>query len=71
MKPLQSLGHDSSDRLAAMGLAQHYGTELHTGVFYRNPTPPPTLEALLRERQRALADKALPRRQILDIFVQK
>ena len=71
MKPLQSLGHDSTDRLAAMGLAQHYCTELHTGVFYRNPTPPPTMEGQLQERQRGLADKALPRHKILDIFVQK
>src|ERR1019366_1681593 len=71
MKSLASLGHDSGDRLAAMGLAQHYGTELHTGVFYRNPTPPPTLDALAIERQKALAGKGLPRERILDMFIQR
>jgi len=71
MKTLKSLGHDSTDRLAAMGLAQLYGQELHTGVFYRNPEPPPTLDALFRERQETLAGKALPRERILDAFIQK
>ena len=71
MKSLASLGHDPTDRLAAMGLAQHYGTELHTGVFYRNPTPPPTLDALTLERQKALAGKGLPRERILEMFIQR
>jgi 2-oxoglutarate/2-oxoacid ferredoxin oxidoreductase subunit beta len=71
MKALSSLGHDATDRLAAMGLAQQYGQELHTGVFYRNPAPPPTLEALFRERKEAFAGKALPRERILEAFLQK
>jgi len=71
MKSLESLGHNPSDRLAAMGLAQHYGTELHTGIFYRNPEPPPTMDGLLRERQQTMAGKGLPRERILDAFVQK
>ena len=71
MKALESLGHDPADRLAAMGLAQHYATELHTGVFYRNPSPPPTLDALVQERQKALAGKGLPRERILELFIQK
>ena len=71
MKTLESLGHDKTDRLAAMGLAQRYGEELHTGVFYRNPDPPPTLDGLFRERQSALAGKALPRERILEAFIQK
>ncbi len=70
MKALASLGHDTSDRLAAMGLAQHYGHELHTGVLYRNPQPPPTMDALVRERQRELASKAAQRDRVLDAFVQ-
>jgi 2-oxoglutarate ferredoxin oxidoreductase subunit beta len=70
MQPLASLGHDSSDRLKAMGLAQDYGRKLYTGVFYRNPTPPPTYEALVRERQRELMAGAPPRERILDLFVQ-
>jgi 2-oxoglutarate/2-oxoacid ferredoxin oxidoreductase subunit beta len=71
MKPLAKLGHDSTDRLAAMGLAQHYGTELHTGILYKNPAPPPTLDALAKDRQRELAGKGLPRARILDMFLQK
>ena len=71
MKSLVSLGHDSGDRLAAMGLAQSYGRELHTGVFYKDPSPPPSFDALVRERQGALAGKAVPRARILDAFMQK
>jgi 2-oxoglutarate ferredoxin oxidoreductase subunit beta len=69
MRRLQDLGHDPSDRLRAMDLAQHYGRELHTGVFYRNPSPAPTYEALVRERQEALRPSALPRARILERFV--
>jgi 2-oxoglutarate ferredoxin oxidoreductase subunit beta len=71
MKPLASLGHEGGDRLKAIDLAQAYGKELYTGVFYRNPDPPPTYDALVRERQEALRPKALPRERILDLFVQK
>jgi len=71
MKALASLNHDPTDRLAAMNLAQAYGKELYTGVFYKNPTPPPTLDGLVRERQSALADKAVPRERIFDAFLQK
>jgi 2-oxoglutarate/2-oxoacid ferredoxin oxidoreductase subunit beta len=71
MKSLASLNHNPGDRIAAMALAQHYGSELHTGVFYRNPTPPPTLDALAIERQKALAGKGLPRERILEKFLQK
>jgi 2-oxoglutarate ferredoxin oxidoreductase subunit beta len=71
MIPLQGLGHDPSNRLKAMDLAQEYGVKLYTGVFYRNPTPPPTFEALARERQAKLSAGALPREKILDLFVQR
>jgi 2-oxoglutarate/2-oxoacid ferredoxin oxidoreductase subunit beta len=70
MKTLKSLGHDSANLLSAFDLAQAYGTELYTGVFYRNPLPPPTLGALVSERQQAMAAAALPREKILDMFVQ-
>jgi len=70
MKSLASIGYDSSDRVRAMDLAQTYGKELYTGVFYRNPNPPPTYESLVRQRQRHLQAKALPRERILDLFVQ-
>ncbi len=71
MKPLSSIGHDPTNRIAAMDLAQQYGKALHTGVFFKNPSPPPTYDALVRERQRSLAEKAVPRERLLDMFVQK
>ena len=68
---LKELGHDPADRLAAMGLAQHYGEKMHLGVFYRNPEPPPTYDALIRERQAQLSQGALPKERILDLFIKK
>ncbi len=61
MRKLEDEGHDSSNRLRAMDLAQAYSETLYTGVFYRNPNPPPTYESLIRERQQGLAgeDSAL------------
>jgi hypothetical protein len=69
MKPLKSLGHDPADLMRALDLARGYGEELYTGVFYRNPAPPPTLDSLVRERQQALSRDALPRERILEMFV--
>ncbi|MGZ6124986.1 MAG: 2-oxoacid:ferredoxin oxidoreductase subunit beta [Myxococcales bacterium] len=71
MKSLASLNHDSANLLAALDLARAYGTELYTGVFYKNPQPPSTMDSLVRERQNELALNALPREKILDLFVQK
>jgi 2-oxoglutarate ferredoxin oxidoreductase subunit beta len=71
MKQLASVGHDPSNRLAAMELAQQYGHALHTGVFFKNPSPPPTLDAQVRERQAALAPEAVPRERILERYLQK
>ena len=68
MRPLAATGHDPSDRMAAMALAQDYGRELHTGVFYRAPDAVPTYERLVRERQAALAPGALPPERILENF---
>jgi 2-oxoglutarate ferredoxin oxidoreductase subunit beta len=71
MKTLESLGHDSSNFLQALEKATQYGAELYTGVFYRNPNPPPSYDRLVRERQAALAKDARPRERILDMFLQK
>jgi 2-oxoglutarate ferredoxin oxidoreductase subunit beta len=71
MKSLEGLAHDPSNLLAALDLAQAYGTELYTGVFYRNPSPPPTYEAQALERQRVLSASAPPRERILDQFLQQ
>ncbi len=68
MRAVAGLGHDPSDRLRAMALAQEYGTSLHTGVFYRDPAPRPTYGALVRERREALGEPPLPRSRILESF---
>jgi len=68
MKGLEKLGHDPADRLRAMDLAQAYGTELYTGIFYRNPQPAPTYDDLVRERQRQLGTAATPKNKILEMF---
>jgi 2-oxoglutarate ferredoxin oxidoreductase subunit beta len=69
MKSLAALGHDPKDRLKAMALAAEYGQTLYTGVFYRNPDPPPTFEAEVRRRQEEAQKGALPRERILDVFL--
>lgn len=71
MKSLPSMGHDTADQLRAMDLARAYGTELYTGVFYRNPSPPPTYDALVKVRQSEQSTKARPRDRILDAWLQK
>lgn len=71
MKTLASMGHDPSDQLKALDLARAYGEELYTGVFYRNPRPPPTYDALVRLRQDELAKTARPRERVLDAYLQK
>lgn len=71
MKSLTSLGHDPSDQLRAMDLARAYGTELYTGVFYRNPKPPLSYDALVKLRQSEQVSKAKPRERILDGWLQK
>ena len=70
MKALAKQGHDPADRMKAIELAAQYGVELHTGVFYRNPAPPPTYEAQLRKRQARLQGGP-SRSQVFDLFVQK
>ena len=68
LQPLASLGHDPSDRLKAMALASEYGEKLYTGVFYRNPEPPPTFEARARRRQEEARAQAQPKDRILEMF---
>jgi 2-oxoglutarate ferredoxin oxidoreductase subunit beta len=68
MRPLAELGHDPSDRLAAMALAQEYGRSLHTGVFFRDPAPRPTYDDGVRERRATMTEPAPSREQVLDRF---
>ena len=58
MKKLSDLGHDPSNRLKAMELAQDYGSALYTGVFYRNPNPPPTYGSQIAQLQGSLSPAA-------------
>ncbi len=68
MQSLEQEGHDPSNRLHAMDLAQHYGTKLHTGIFFRNPNPSPTYEAAVKERHLLLQGTGLPKDRILELF---
>jgi 2-oxoglutarate/2-oxoacid ferredoxin oxidoreductase subunit beta len=68
MEPLSKLGHDPTNRIGAMELAQDYGTRLYTGVLYRDPTPDPPFHHFVAERQSTLAGAALPRERILELF---
>lgn len=68
LQTLKSVGHDASNRIRAMELAQEYGTSLYTGVFYRDPTPDPSYDFYVRERQAALAGAASARERVLDMF---
>lgn len=70
MKPLAGLGHDAADKLKALALADRYGEELYTGVFFRDPKPPPTYESQIRVRQTELSQGARPKEKILELFVQ-
>jgi 2-oxoglutarate ferredoxin oxidoreductase subunit beta len=67
MRPLAGSGHDPTNRLAAMALAQEYGRVLHTGVLYRDPEPALTFELAAAARQEALAAPDA-RERILDLF---
>lgn len=69
MIKLEDLGHDPSDKVKAFEYAEQYTDELHIGVFYKNPNPPPALEELVQERKNEMADKAVPREKILDRFL--
>jgi 2-oxoglutarate ferredoxin oxidoreductase subunit beta len=71
MKSLKSLGHDPADQMRALDLARAYGQELYTGVFYRNPKPPPTYGELVKLRQADQAQYAKPRARVLDAWLQK
>ncbi len=69
MKSLASIGHDSTNRIAAMDLAQAYGETLYTGVFYQDPNPGPTYDEAVAQRQEQFAVKSVPRERILDNFI--
>jgi 2-oxoglutarate ferredoxin oxidoreductase subunit beta len=51
IRRLADAGHDPSDKIHAMKLAEEAGDILYTGVFYRNPAPPPTYGDQVRALQ--------------------
>jgi len=57
MRNLQTEGHDVTNHLRAMELAEGYGTTLYTGIFYRNPNPPPTYGSQIEDRRQTLKAK--------------
>ncbi len=69
MQSLASLGHDPTDRFKAMALASEYGTKLYTGVLHRDPSPPPTYDSLVRQRQQEARAQARPKERILETFL--
>jgi 2-oxoglutarate ferredoxin oxidoreductase subunit beta len=69
LQPLESLGHDATDRLQAMARAQEYGETIHTGVFYRNPDPPRSYTERVAERHAALKEVAEPAASVLNLFL--
>lgn len=71
MKPLDTVGHDPSNLIEALRLAQSYGRELYTGVLFRNPEPAPTFDRLVGERQASMASASPDRARVLDLFVQR
>ena len=68
MRKLESLGHDSADRAAAMALAQDNGKQLYTGVLLRDPAPRPTYETLAHERRLEQGVDPSRRARVLDGF---
>ena len=68
MTPLAALGHGTSNRLAAMALAQEYGKVLYTGVLYRDPDPGPTFEDAVQTRHEALSASRDNRDRVLERF---
>jgi 2-oxoglutarate/2-oxoacid ferredoxin oxidoreductase subunit beta len=68
MESLEKLGHDATNRLRAMDLAQAYGKKLYTGIFYRNSAPTPTYGDAVKERHAALESARRPQDKILEMF---
>jgi len=71
LKKLEDMGHDPTSRLQALDKAQSYGSELLTGIYFRDQSPPPTLGALVRQRQESMRVNAPARDRILDAFMQR
>ena len=69
MKSLEEMGHDSTNKLEAMRLAQEYGGTLHTGILYQEKNPGPSLTDLMIARQKEQQSMAVDKANILDMFL--
>jgi 2-oxoglutarate ferredoxin oxidoreductase subunit beta len=69
MITLESISHDPTDWSAAAGRAREQGEKFYSGILYRNPTPPPTYGQNVSQRHQSLANKAVPRQDILNRFL--
>jgi 2-oxoglutarate/2-oxoacid ferredoxin oxidoreductase subunit beta len=69
MRKLQDIGHDPTNRIRAMELAQEYGRTLHTGIFYQNPNPGPSHSEEIKKLQGQLSPQAKQPHEVLDVFV--
>ena len=57
VRKLGAEGHNPANRLMAIELAEAFGSIVYTGVFYRNPNPPPTFGSLIAALQKGSAIK--------------
>ena len=71
MKKLEDLEHDPTSRIQALDRAQSYGSELLTGIYYRDPSPPPTFGSMVRARQEHMMQGAPERSRILEMFLHR
>ena len=70
MTSLASVGHDPTNRIKAMDLAQAYGSTLYTGIFYQDPDAGPTYEEAVETRRTQFSGKPfVPRERILENFI--
>lgn len=70
MTSLASVGHDPTNRIKAMDLAQAYGSTLYTGIFYQDPDAGPTYEEAVETRRTQFSGKPIvPRQRILENFI--
>lgn len=69
LQDLEKIGHDTADPALAAARARDTSGKIYTGIFYRNPQPPPTYGHGVAERQNALKAQAVPRQQILNRFI--
>jgi len=66
---LEDIGHDSSNKLAAMEVSGLYGDKIHTGVFYKEENPGPSYTDLQQDLRDQTRPEAASRDKILDMFL--